>query len=65
MPEGLTELGRFALGIKIFRNSDGSISYQTKDVNEGVPIEIVIMQIKAFLKDLEDNYYQKYEKRGE
>ena len=57
MAEKSRELGKFGFGIKIVRRSDGSVGYETQSVNEGVPIEIVIMQLRAFLKKLEKNYF--------
>ncbi len=55
------ELGGFGFGIKILRYSDGHIEYQTQSANEGVPIEAVIMQMKAFLRNLEKDYFTTFD----
>ncbi len=62
MPEEPIEIGRFVFGIRILRYPDGSISYVTQSGNENVPIEVVIMQIKTFLKDSEESYFKKHGK---
>ncbi len=38
MPEEPIELGKFGFGIRIIRNQDGKIEYQTQSANRGVPI---------------------------
>ena len=53
MPERPTEIGRFGLGIRIIRHPDGKVEYQTQSANENVPVEIVLMQIRAFLRNIE------------
>ena len=59
MTEEPSEIGKFGFGLRILRKSDGSIMYQAQSANEKVPTEIVIMQLKAFLKKLEKNYFSK------
>ena len=39
------EMGKFGLGIRVFRREDGTLEYQTQSVNQRVPVEIVIMQL--------------------
>ena len=63
MPEEPIEIGRFVFGIKVLRNSDSSISYATQSGNENVPIEVVIMQLKTFIRDLEEDYFKKFTKK--
>ncbi len=62
MPEETNEIGKFGFGIKILRHSDVKIEYQTQSANQGVPIEIVIMQMKAFLNNLEKDYFSNFDK---
>ena len=62
MPEEPREIGKFGFGIRIVRHPDGKIEYQTQSANQGVPIEIVIMQIKAFLNNLEKDYFNNFDK---
>jgi len=62
MPEDPKEIGKFGLGIRIMRYSDGRVEYQTQSANRGVPVEIVIMQIKAFLNSLEKGYFDSFDK---
>ena len=64
MSEEPIELGRFGFGIRIIRNQDGKIEYQTQSANWGVPIEIVIMQMKAFLNKLENEYFDNFDKNS-
>lgn len=64
MPESSTEIGRFGFGIRIIRHEDGRVEYQTESANQGVPTEIIIMQIKAFLKNLEDEYFDSFNKNS-
>lgn len=59
MPEN--EIGRFGLGILVSRREDGSLEYQTQSVNQGVPIEIVIMQLKAFINKQEKDYFDEFD----
>lgn len=57
------EIGAFAFGIRLIRQPDGSIEYKTDSVNRNVPVEIVIMQMKVFLNDLEKEYSDRYSKK--
>ncbi len=57
------EIGAFAFGIRLIRQPDGSVKYQTDSVNKNVPVEIVIMQMKIFLNDLEKEYSDRYSKK--
>lgn len=56
------EIGRFAFGIRLFRYSDGRTEWRLQSANEGVPNEIVIMQMKAFLRNLENDYFDNFDK---
>lgn len=54
-------IGRFAFGITLYRYSDGTVEYRTQSRNQGIPIEIVLMQIKAFLRNQENEYFDRYD----
>ena len=55
-------IGKFGLGLKVLKYPDGRTEYQIQKINKGIPIQIVIMQIKAFLKNLEKEYFEKFKK---
>ena len=57
-----TEIARFGFGIKLLRYPDGKAEFETQSVNEGIPVEIVIMQMRAFLNSLEKDYFNKFDK---
>lgn len=54
------ELGVFGYGIKVVRRPDGRIEYQPHTVIKSIPIEIVIMQLEVFLRDLKQQYHNKH-----
>jgi len=57
------EIGRFALGLKALRQSDGNLEYQQlQTLNEGIPVEIIIMQLRAFIKSIEKDYFSAFDK---
>jgi hypothetical protein len=39
------------------------IEYKSQSMNQGVPVEIIIMQLKAFIDRLEKDYYDEF-RRG-
>lgn len=51
------EIGRFLLGVKVYRNPDGSVSTGFDCANRHVPLEIVLTYVRAFLKDQEKKYF--------
>lgn len=55
------EIGRFIFGIRVLEQIDGSPEYQTQSMNQGVPVELVIMQLKAFLNKLEKDYFDEFD----
>lgn len=61
MPEEPEEIGRFAFGIKVLRHADGNLEYQTRSLNQGVLVEIIIMQLRAFLNKVEKDYFDEFE----
>ncbi len=50
-------LPRFGIGIHTIKLPDGRIGYELKVVNQGIPMEVALAQIKALLKKLEEDYY--------
>lgn len=65
MPEEPREIGRFAYLLKVFRLPDGNLQYEPQAMNENMPIEVIIMQLKAFLNKLEKDYFDTFEKGSE
>lgn len=51
----------FAFAIKIVNTSEGDKKYQSIVLNNDIPTETIIMQMKAYLKSLEDQYYNDFE----
>lgn len=56
------EIGRFLFGLKVVKLADGSLKYRTQSVTQGIPVEIVIMQLRAFLRTLERDYFKDFER---
>lgn len=54
------EIGRFIFGLKAFKTEDG-LRYQIQSVNDNIPVEIVIMQLRAFLNGLENEYFDNFQ----
>ena len=50
------ETSRFVFGIRGTRYPDDTMLYVPQDANEKIPREVVIMQLKAYLKKLEKEY---------
>ncbi len=57
MSEEAQELAEFGFGIKLIRNTDEKLEFKMQSVNTCIIKEVVITQMKAFLKDLEINYF--------
>lgn len=62
MPEEPKIIGRFAFGITLYEHSDGRIEYRTQSRNESIPLEIILMQLRAFLRNQENEYFDNYNK---
>ncbi|RJQ16844.1 hypothetical protein C4573_02150 [Candidatus Woesearchaeota archaeon] len=54
-------IGRFGLAITAFYNN-GNFEVLVQSANEGIPIELVLMQLKAFLRNQENNYFNNFDK---
>ncbi|MBI3032955.1 hypothetical protein HYY69_05755 [Candidatus Woesearchaeota archaeon] len=51
----------FAFAIKVISDEEGNKKYQSIALNNDIPTETIIMQMKAYLKNLEDQYYDDFE----
>ncbi|MEM5797336.1 MAG: hypothetical protein QXD72_02050 [Candidatus Aenigmatarchaeota archaeon] len=56
------EIGKFVYWLKVFKLPDGSLQYEPQAINENIPVEIIIMQLKAFVNKLEKDYFGDFEK---
>ena len=54
------EVGKFVLGIKIFKSEESKVFWGMNHVNEHVPIEIILAFTRAFLREREDKFYDGY-----
>ena len=61
MSEEPVEIGQFSLQIFLFKYSDGQLQYRTKSSNHGVQREVAIMNIKAVLKHIENEFYDAFD----
>lgn len=52
--------GRFVFGIQIAQNPDGTENVETTSKNNNIPEEILIMQMKAYLKNIEKKYFDNF-----
>ena len=52
----------FAVGIRLFHYPDGKQEWKVESVNEGVPAEIVLVQLRAFLRNMENEYFDAFDK---
>ena len=50
-------IGKFMFSIVMFEREDGSIGWAYNYINNGVPTEIILAPIKAFVREQEDKYY--------
>ena len=60
MSEEPAEVGLFMVSIRTLQHRDGRIQYQTSMMNKRVPTEIIIMQLKAFLANVEKDYFDNF-----
>jgi|GEM_PF-3365844 len=52
----------FALGLRAYQQPDGQIVFLLDSKNQGIPIEIVLMQIEAWLRNMKDEYFDNFDK---
>ncbi|GEM_PF-6734214 len=55
MTEEPREVSKFIFGI-VTSQAEGRINYQTNVMNKKVPVEVIAMQLRAFLAQLEKEY---------
>jgi len=63
--ENEEEFGRFGLGIRAFKISDDGFRFKFESVNVNVPIEAVVMQLEAFLRNIKSGYFDGFDKEYE
>ena len=51
------EIGRFGVGISILQEENGKIKANFVNKNFNVPRELIITELRLFLRMLEDNLY--------
>lgn len=56
------EVGRFAFVLRMLSRKDGKTRFETKSMNHNIPNELAIMQLKAFLRNLENDYFDNFDK---
>ncbi len=54
-------LGKFGIGISLHKSSNTDVKAEFQSANQGVPDEIVIMNLRAFLQNLERSFLDKFE----
>ena len=62
MPEERTEIGKFLVGVKIFETLDGNHDYERYILSNGAYPEEIIMQLKSILQQLEQEYFDSFNK---
>ena len=60
MERKVPEIIDFVFRIRTMRYPDGREQYQTRTENDGVSTDMIAMQLKAFLKILEDDYVEDF-----
>jgi len=60
MEENQAERGSLLIGIKVLRKEDGDFEYQRQMFKKGIPREIIIMQLKSIVKELEQEYFKSF-----
>lgn len=61
----MDKLPEFVWHMQVVQNPEGVLGVKTRDYNTGIRLEIIIMQMKAFLKSLEDDYYHTFGKSSD
>lgn len=64
MDEANNDVAKFGFVIKVRGNHLGSLDTKTEVLNQGIPVEVVIMKMKAYLRNLENKYYANFEAGG-
>ncbi len=58
-----TEKPIFATVIRSSQISQDSEDWKVDAINKGVPIEIVIMQLKSLIRNYENNYFDNFDSK--
>ena len=61
MPNQQIKEGNFAFVIKVKYDPEGVPDYSTHVVNQSVPLEIVMMQMSAFLHKIRQEYFKDFD----
>ena len=56
------DYGLFIFGIRLLKSPDGLIGLNVENMNKKVPLEYVIMLMRAFLKNAEQEYFNNYKR---
>lgn len=54
------ESSAFILGVKVFREPNKEYDWKLNIINNGVPIEVVIMLLKSLAKNYEEGYFNNF-----
>ncbi len=54
-------IGHFVLGVRVYQNPDGTSFWKTDFQLQNMPTEVAIMQTKAFLRRMEQKYYDNFD----
>ena len=60
MSDSLKDVGKFGFSLQIVEDENGKRDFNTKFMAENVAPEIIIMQTKVFLRNLEKGYFELY-----
>ena len=55
-------IGKFALGILLCKYPDGKVEFRFQSKNQGIPIEIILTQVRAWLRNQENKYFDNFDK---
>lgn len=55
-------IGKFALGILLCKHDDGKVEYRFQSKNQNIPIEIILTQLRAWLRQQENKYNDNFDK---
>ena len=58
------EIGKFGVGFIMLKSQEGVISFELREQNNNVSDEVIIMQLKIYLRNIKENYYNKYSKKN-
>ena len=56
-------IGKFNLNIYLFKDKNGYIDWDSNFFNNEVPRELIIMQMKALLNNLQNQYFNDFDRQ--